>query len=1076
MWLLLSRRSGLPSNGEDLSHARRTTGVRGSASSPVLDCWVGTGRSLRVSGMVSFSVSPLSPSFKVHPTAPLLTSSLPSSTLSLASSLKKAGTLALCLWQTLWPLSVPSRRRPSPSYQNLEDQENSAPSRTSHSPSRSLVPSPLPPSIPSSTLPSFHARGVRSLSFSYSSPSFLLALKSPFGMLLKPSVPFPYTRLSGRLRRFGCAMGGLPSTLRPLSGQFRLEEFTASSTMRRATSCARGVWGRSGSGSMTTSFSGYFAAIWRSITRCVQVGLGTLGSGVVFMSAGVCGGMLVRFREAGLMRCTRIVRFLCRTSRAPPLVQRRMRSSRMHSVISTTFRRTSVLCGSARRTGLSARQRSILGCGGISTLGRSPLPLRNARNIVLRSRTGGLPRLTPWRMSSGCTVSSFTPAWLSPKDERTSPDWRPCSASPVRVHMLLATHLGQSLQTSTGGTAASPPGPSRAPFPLLSLSTTSPLTLTQALALESGSPSATAGVPGGSSQGGRLWTASGTLDGLRRSVLSSSLLPRAPPIPITSTSGSTVTMQELLEDGRTDAVGTLRSMGCFGVSTTLSEVLGASTASTRPTCGALITLPTRPPEASTLPSHFSSLPFRSTPPSLASLLTPPSPTRPLNFGCSGRDAIRLQLPSPSVISVTAQRMASRTVLPMSETPWGLHSRNTRPFTLAAAAPLPGPSTSVPKAYDSMLTPAVSPLRPHCLSEERLLLWRPFRSVPQDDGSAAEQVRRIHGVLSHAWAPSTQSTYGAGLLAFHLFCDRKEPPVPESLRGPASEALLLEFISVCAGSYSGSTLKNYYFGIKAWHTLHGLAWSADETRMSAALTAGARLAPPKSKKPKRAPYTPAIISTIRQHLNLSTSLDAAVFACLTTTFWSVARLGEFTVPSLTKWKQLGSARYVCRAAMSTDPASGRLGLPVTSFKLPWSKTCATGETVQWSPQEGDADPAWAMANHLSVNAPGPQHHLFSWVHPKKGFRPLSRKAFDDRIAEVCKAAEIELLKGHGLRVGGVLEYLLRGVPFDVVKNIGRWASDAFTLYLRQHANILAPYIQASPILEPFLRITMPSRVR
>lgn len=357
-----------------------------------------------------------------------------------------------------------------------------------------------------------------------------------------------------------------------------------------------------------------------------------------------------------------------------------------------------------------------------------------------------------------------------------------------------------------------------------------------------------------------------------------------------------------------------------------------------------------------------------------------------------------------------------------------------------------------------------------------MLWRPFRSVPQDDGSAAEQVRRIHGVLSHAWAPSTQSTYGAGLLAFHLFCDRKEPPVPESLRGPASEALLLEFISVCAGSYSGSTLKNYYFGIKAWHTLHGLAWSADETRMSAALTAGARLAPPKSKKPKRAPYTPAIISTIRQHLNLSTSLDAAVFACLTTTFWSVARLGEFTVPSLTKWKQLGSARYVCRAAMSTDPASGRLGLPVTSFKLPWSKTCATGETVQWSPQEGDADPAWAMANHLSVNAPGPQHHLFSWVHPKKGFRPLSRKAFDDRIAEVCKAAEIELLKGHGLRVGGVLEYLLRGVPFDVVKNIGRWASDAFTLYLRQHANILAPYIQASPILEPFLRITMPSRVR
>ncbi|KAH9913276.1 hypothetical protein B0H21DRAFT_669165, partial [Amylocystis lapponica] len=51
-----------------------------------------------------------------------------------------------------------------------------------------------------------------------------------------------------------------------------------------------------------------------------------------------------------------------------------------------------------------------------------------------------------------------------------------------------------------------------------------------------------------------------------------------------------------------------------------------------------------------------------------------------------------------------------------------------------------------------------------------------------------------------------------------------------------------------------------------------------------------------------------------------------------------------------------------------------------------------------------------------------------------------------------------LKGHGLRIGGTLEYLLRGRPFEVVKAIGRWSGDSFQLYLRKHAVILAPYLQ------------------
>ena len=56
------------------------------------------------------------------------------------------------------------------------------------------------------------------------------------------------------------------------------------------------------------------------------------------------------------------------------------------------------------------------------------------------------------------------------------------------------------------------------------------------------------------------------------------------------------------------------------------------------------------------------------------------------------------------------------------------------------------------------------------------------------------------------------------------------------------------------------------------------------------------------------------------------------------------------------------------------------------------------------------------------------------------------------------------QGHSIRIGATLEYLLRDTPFDIVKTMGRWSSDAFFIYLRKHAQILAPHIQAIPNLQ------------
>ncbi|KAI6094263.1 hypothetical protein EDD16DRAFT_1450610, partial [Pisolithus croceorrhizus] len=79
----------------------------------------------------------------------------------------------------------------------------------------------------------------------------------------------------------------------------------------------------------------------------------------------------------------------------------------------------------------------------------------------------------------------------------------------------------------------------------------------------------------------------------------------------------------------------------------------------------------------------------------------------------------------------------------------------------------------------------------------------------------------------------------------------------------------------------------------------------------------------------------------------------------------------------------------------------------------------------------------------------------------GLRPLSRSEVTKRIASLTAAHNLPNLKGHSLRIGGTLHYLLRGIPFDVVKTMGRWAGDSFTIYLRHHAMILAPYLNDTP---------------
>ena len=240
-------------------------------------------------------------------------------------------------------------------------------------------------------------------------------------------------------------------------------------------------------------------------------------------------------------------------------------------------------------------------------------------------------------------------------------------------------------------------------------------------------------------------------------------------------------------------------------------------------------------------------------------------------------------------------------------------------------------------------------------------------------------------------------------------------------------------------------------------------------LEALLRATEKSTPHTSRRKKRVPYTPDFILAIRSQLELDKPRDAAVYSCLTTAFYTAGHLGEFTVPRLGAFEK---DRHVKPSDIRIE--LDRNSLISTIFHIPKTKSSPIhGEDLSWSKQTGDTDPEAALARHLELNKPPVDGHLFAYIHKDGKHRPLTKPEFLRTVAAAARKAGLDPRQGHGIRIGATLEYLLRGTPFEVMKVKGRWASDAFLIYLTKHAQILAPYMQAVPeVHENFVRLTMP----
>ncbi len=175
-----------------------------------------------------------------------------------------------------------------------------------------------------------------------------------------------------------------------------------------------------------------------------------------------------------------------------------------------------------------------------------------------------------------------------------------------------------------------------------------------------------------------------------------------------------------------------------------------------------------------------------------------------------------------------------------------------------------------------------------------------------------------------------------------------------------------------------------------------------------LHAAEKLTPAHLKWKKRRIYTPDFIEAVKGHLDLSTPLDVAVFACLTTCFYAAAPLGEFTVPCLDAFNP---ALHVTPKNLNKD--QDRQGNELIILHLPHTKVRIEGEDVHWAKQNGATDPVAALDNHRLINNPSAHDHLFAYCHLQQGkptLRPLTKTKFVERMATAANAAGLEPFAG------------------------------------------------------------------
>jgi len=321
------------------------------------------------------------------------------------------------------------------------------------------------------------------------------------------------------------------------------------------------------------------------------------------------------------------------------------------------------------------------------------------------------------------------------------------------------------------------------------------------------------------------------------------------------------------------------------------------------------------------------------------------------------------------------------------------------------------------------------------------------------------------VTHDALAPSTRSTYAAGMLRFHQFCDSWD--INEEAHMPASATLLAAFVGQCSGSYAGNTVRSWLSGIRGWHIAHQSPWHGNHEWVHkgcvTAFKEGTAF-----RSPRRAPVSLDHLHALRQKIDTTNPLHAAIWAVATVTFFGCHRLGMtlfphpflshplwFTGETTVKSSHAFNPLHHATRATTITFQSLTNGSSSASIRIPWTKTTKQdGATIILTARSDFLCPVAALRAHLNINCNAPSStSLFGYRTPEGTWSHMYRDTFLSFAIKTWQSLSLDHVSGHSFRIGGAVTLLLSGIPPEVVAATGGWTSLAFLLYWRRMEEII-----------------------
>ncbi|KAL5497449.1 hypothetical protein EMCRGX_G013922 [Ephydatia muelleri] len=296
--------------------------------------------------------------------------------------------------------------------------------------------------------------------------------------------------------------------------------------------------------------------------------------------------------------------------------------------------------------------------------------------------------------------------------------------------------------------------------------------------------------------------------------------------------------------------------------------------------------------------------------------------------------------------------------------------------------------------------------------------------------------RLRHLLHRAVAPSTSTTYRAGIRKYYAFCTQFNlTPLP------GSKHTINLFAAYLSQVLRANTTQVYLAAVTHLHLTRGFSSPAhNNPTLNLAIRGMQRSQGPAHLRPKRLPLTIGMLEQLLKLLNsdpLSSHDKLMLKAALTFDFFGFLRVSEYT--------RTTRGRFDPRLhPTKSDVTWVKEGL---HFLIKKSKTDQTGRgtMISMGYTHRASCPVMALRAYFQNCTAPPRAALF---HFHTG-RPLTSRAMRAILKDL-------LLRGgyntshnntHSLRIGAATAAAQAGLPPSTIQRLGRWSSGAYTTYTR-----------------------------